>query len=56
MALDDYGVLDVSAAFAITEGVELFGRVQNATDERYEEVLGYAAAERAVYAGVRLRF
>jgi vitamin B12 transporter len=56
VALDDYGVLDVSAAFELTELVELFGRIQNAADERYEEVLGYAAAGRSVHAGVRLRF
>jgi vitamin B12 transporter len=56
VALDDYGVLDVSVAYDVTTLVELFGRMQNATDERYEEVLGYGAAERAVYAGVRMRF
>jgi vitamin B12 transporter len=41
---------DVSAA------VDIFGRVQNATDETYEEIAGYYAAGRSIYGGVRVRF
>jgi vitamin B12 transporter len=54
--LDDYGVLDVSLAYSVSDAIELHARVQNAADEAYEEVAGYNTAGRSVYAGVRLRF
>ena len=54
--LDDYGVVDLSLAYTISEVVELYARVQNAADESYEEIAGYNSAGRALYAGVRLRF
>jgi vitamin B12 transporter len=54
--LDDYEVLDLSAAYAFNETFELYGRVQNATDEDYREVIGFNTAGREAYAGVRLRF
>jgi vitamin B12 transporter len=56
VALDDYEVLDLSGAFAFTETVEIFGRIENATDEVYQEVSGYETAARALYAGVRFDF
>jgi vitamin B12 transporter len=56
VALEDYGVLDVSAAFSINRLVQLFARIQNVTDESYQEVRGYNTAGREAYAGVRLRF
>jgi vitamin B12 transporter len=54
--LDDYGVLDVSLAYSLNDTVELYGRVQNAADENYQEVVGYNSAGRSGYAGIRLRF
>ncbi|HJR68749.1 MAG TPA: TonB-dependent receptor, partial [Gammaproteobacteria bacterium] len=54
--LDDYGVLDVSLAYSVSNVVELYARVQNAADETYQEVIGYNTAGRSAYAGVRLRF
>jgi len=54
--LDDYEVLDVSLAYSVNDAVELYGRVQNAADETYQEVGGYNSAGRSAYAGVRLRF
>jgi vitamin B12 transporter len=54
--LDDYAVLDLSVAYAFNETFELYGRVENATDEDYQEVSGYNTAGRSVYGGVRLRF
>ncbi|HUL82967.1 MAG TPA: TonB-dependent receptor, partial [Gammaproteobacteria bacterium] len=56
VALDDYGVLDVSAAYSVNRTLELFARLENATDESYQEIIGYNAAGRALYAGARLRF
>ena len=54
--LDDYEVLDLSVSYDASETFEIFGRVQNATDETYQEVVGYNTAERSIYGGVRLRF
>ena len=55
-ALPDYEVLDLSVSYDATDKLQLYGRVQNATGEIYEEVRGFFAAERSVYGGVRLRF
>src|SRR5690606_22496221 len=56
VALDDYGVLDLSVAYDVSSAVEVYGRLENATDEEYEEVIGHDSAGRAAYAGVRVRF
>jgi vitamin B12 transporter len=56
VALDDYEVLDVSISYDASDLLQIFGRVQNATDETYQEVRGYNTAERSVYGGIRLRF
>ena len=54
--LPDYDVLDVSVTFDASELLQIYGRVQNATDETYQEVVGYNTAGRSIYGGVRLRF
>ena len=51
--LDPYTVVRLSAAYGIAEGLELFGRLENALDQEYEQVISYAAPARAVYAGLR---
>jgi vitamin B12 transporter len=56
VALPDYEVLDLSVSWDATERVQVFGRLQNATDEAYYEVSGYNSAERAIYGGVRFNF
>jgi vitamin B12 transporter len=54
--LPDYEVLDLSVTFDASDLLQLYGRVQNATDEAYQEVIGYNTAGRSIYGGVRLRF
>ena len=54
--LDDYEVVDLNASFELVPGLTVFGRVENALDEDYEEVPTYNTAERAAYAGLRYRF
>ncbi len=54
--LEDYEVLDVSAVYRFDDGVELFGRVQNLTDEQYEEITGFNTQNRTAYMGVRYSF
>lgn len=53
--LDGFVLLDLRAAYPITEQVELYGRVENVFDEQYETVFRYGTAGRAAFAGVRLR-
>ncbi len=44
------------AAHDLNEHLELFGRIENLFDARYEPVAGYGAPGRAVYGGIRLRY
>jgi vitamin B12 transporter len=54
--LEGYALADLRAAYAVTERVELYGRVENLFDEEHETVLGYGTPGRAAYAGVRVRY
>jgi vitamin B12 transporter len=56
VALDDYAVLDLAGSYAFGGGLELFGRIENAADEVYQELVGHNTAGRAAYGGLRLNF
>ena len=47
--------LKLFASYAVTDEIELFGRVENLTDDRTEPVAGYGAPGRAFYMGVRTK-
>ena len=49
-----YLVADAGASWQITRQMELFGRVTNLFDRRYEETLGYPALSRSAVMGVRV--
>lgn len=51
--LNSYTTVRLAASYRLNEQVELFGRIENALNERYQETLGYATSRRAVYGGVR---
>jgi vitamin B12 transporter len=53
--LDGYVLADLRAAFPVSERFEIYGRIENLFDARYETVLDYNTAGRAAYAGVRMR-
>lgn len=53
--LEGYVLVDLRAALPIGENIELFGRVENLFDVRYETVADYGTAGRAAYGGVRLK-
>jgi len=55
-SVDDYEVLDVSASYQVLEYLQLYGRVENATDENYQEIPDFRTPGAAGYAGVRLTF
>jgi vitamin B12 transporter len=54
--LDDYEVLDINASFLIGQGFSVYGRVENVTDEDYEEVPDYNTSGAAGYVGLRYTF
>ena len=53
---DDYAIVRLFADYQISEGIKLFGRIENMMDEDYEEVDGYPALGRAVYTGLGFSF
>ncbi len=52
--LDNFAVLDVGGTYQLTDTVQLFGRVENALNTRYQEVIGYNTPGQAVYMGFRM--
>jgi vitamin B12 transporter len=53
--LRSYVVLDLTARWPVSERVELFGRIENAADERYQTAAGYGSAPRGAFVGARMR-
>lgn len=54
--LDDYQVLDISAQYKVSEGLQLFARGQNILDEQYTEITNFNSQGRTLYAGFRYKF
>ena len=52
----DYWVVNAAASYKLQPGVELFARVENLFDQRYQEVYGYQAAPITAFAGLKLTF
>jgi vitamin B12 transporter len=56
LTLKDYALVNINAEYKLRPGIAIFGRVENLTDERYEEVFSYVSAGRAAYGGVKVSF
>ena len=54
--LDNYQVLELNASYQVFSSLQLYGRVENALDEDYEEVPTYNTSGSAAYAGLRYSF
>jgi vitamin B12 transporter len=52
---DGYVVADVRASYGITENLEVFGRIENVTNEEYETIFQFGQPGRAFFGGVRYR-
>lgn len=52
---DAFVRLDIRAAWAVSERLALYGRVENATDADYQDVSGFGEPGAAAFAGVRAR-
>jgi vitamin B12 transporter len=56
VSLDDYWLVTAAGSYQIEPGIELYARVENLLDQRYQEVFGYNTAGIAAYAGMRVSF
>lgn len=54
--LKRYTTLSLRASYRIEEHLEVFGRVENATDTDYQDIDGFGTPGASAYAGVRARF
>lgn len=54
--LDDFEVLDISASYRFTDNFSIYARLENVTDEDYEEITGFNSPDRAAYVGIKLKF
>jgi vitamin B12 transporter len=50
---DAYTLVTLSADYDVNDALNIYARVDNATDESYENVYGYGTSQRAFYAGFR---
>jgi vitamin B12 transporter len=56
VSLRAYTLVNLGGTWKLNERTELFARVENLFDQSYQEVFSFAAAGRAAYGGVRVRF
>jgi vitamin B12 transporter len=54
--LGAYALASARLGWRLTDQLEAYARVENALDDDYQDVAGYATAGRTVHAGLRLRF
>ncbi len=55
-ALEDYLNLRFTAAWKINRNVEVYGRIENLTNDQYELYRGYPTLDQAFYGGVKVTF
>jgi len=54
--LAEYTLVNLGADFRLTDNLQIYGRVENLLDERYEEVFTYRSPGRGAFAGARFTF
>ncbi len=52
---DAYTLVTLTADYDVNDALNIYARVNNATDESYEDIYGYGTSERAFYAGFRYK-
>jgi vitamin B12 transporter len=55
-AMEGYTLVDFRASYAVSDKLEVYGRVENAFDEQYEIVRRYGTLGRTFYGGIRQSF
>lgn len=56
LELPGYWLMTVAASYKLQPNLEIYGRIENALDQKYQEVYGYNTAGIAAYAGVKITF
>lgn len=54
--LDDYTLVSLAGSYQLKPGLEIFGRVENLLDSKYQEVYGFNTPGVAAFAGLRFTF
>lgn len=54
--MGSFGVANVSTTYDVNKTMQVFGRVENLTNQEYEEIGGFGTAIRSVYGGVKITF
>jgi len=54
--IDGHALATLRVSLPVNDAVELFGRIENVTDEDYQTAAGYGAAGRSAFIGARARF
>lgn len=54
VSLGSYWLADARVAYALRSGIEIYARMSNALNQRYQDAFNYRTEGRAVYAGLRL--
>ncbi len=52
--VDSSIVVDMAGSYDVSETVQLFGRIDNVFNEKYEEIAGYGTAGLSAYVGMRV--
>ncbi|HWJ69209.1 MAG TPA: TonB-dependent receptor [Sphingobium sp.] len=56
VVLKDYALVDIRLSLPISRTLEIYGRVENLFDQRYETAKNYGSYPRVAYGGVRVKF
>jgi len=48
--------LDLKAVYEFSEGIEIYGRIDNLFNKEYQQVFGFGTPDRSVFAGLRGKF
>lgn len=54
--LDGWTRVDLACSYDLNDRVELFGRIENHLNEKYQQILGYGTPDLSGYLGFRLRY
>jgi vitamin B12 transporter len=52
----EFLTIDLSCSYDITDKFQIFGRIENLFDEKYQEIHGFAVSGRSFYAGGKVTF
>ncbi len=56
ITLKEYTKINLTASHNITKSAQIFGRIENLTNQDYEDVLGFGTPKRSFYFGFKLNY